>query len=108
MIARVWRGWATASSADAYQRHYESEVADHLRAVPGFVEARLLRQAAGDEVMFTSVVIFQDLAAVRAFAGDRPEVAVVEDAARGALLRWDEHVAHHEVAVHLPGEHPRG
>ena len=102
MIARVWRGWAAQSSADDYQRHYESAVAEHLRTVPGFVDARLLRRADGDEVMFTSIVTFEDIGAVHIFAGDRPEVAVVEEAARRALLRWDDHVVHHEVAARLP------
>jgi heme-degrading monooxygenase HmoA len=102
MIARVWRGWATDSTADDYQRHYASAVVEHLRAVPGFIDARLLRRTEGDEVLFTSVVTFRDLDAVRAFAGEHPEVAVVEGAARSALLRWDQHVTHHEVAVHVP------
>lgn len=56
MIARVWRGWATASSADDYQRHYESTVAEHLRAVPGFVDAQLLRYTDGGEWHYRMVV----------------------------------------------------
>jgi hypothetical protein len=40
--------------------------------------------------MFTSVTWFADLEAVRDFAGDDYEQAVVEDAARAALSRWDE------------------
>jgi heme-degrading monooxygenase HmoA len=102
MIARTWRGWAAAGSADDYQRHYETAVTEHLRTVPGFVDARLLRLPDGDEVMFTSIVTFRDMVAVQAFAGDRPELAVVEEDARRALLRWDEHVVHHEVAVRHP------
>ena len=33
MIARIWRGWAPQERADDYQRHYETEVSEHLRAV---------------------------------------------------------------------------
>jgi hypothetical protein len=40
MIARIWRGWAPLASADDYQRHYETEVREHLRAVNGFRGAR--------------------------------------------------------------------
>jgi heme-degrading monooxygenase HmoA len=101
MIARMWRGWAPASRADDYQRHYESEVAEHLREVPGFRGARLLRGRDGDEVLFTSITFFADLDAVRAFAGDEFDRAVVEEAARRALSRWDEKVSHHEVALDL-------
>ncbi|GLY93964.1 antibiotic biosynthesis monooxygenase [Actinoplanes sp. NBRC 103695] len=99
MIARVWRGWASAATADDYQRHYGSEVAEHLRQVGGFRGARLLRRRDGDEVLFTSVVYFAGMDDVYAFAGHDPERAVIEEAARRALTRWDERVSHHEVAA---------
>jgi len=51
--------------------------------------------------MFTSITWFTDLDAVRGFAGDDYERAVVEDAARAALSRWDERVYHHEAAVRV-------
>ncbi len=101
MIARIWRGWASAASADDYQRHYESEVAGQLQAVTGFRGARLLRRQDGDDVLFTSITYFTSMDAVRAFAGANPEQAVVADTAHRALTRWDEHVAHHEVTVEL-------
>lgn len=101
MIARIWRGWAPRARAADYQRHYESEVSEHLRAVNGFRGARLLRREDGQEVMFTSITWFTSLDAVRDFAGDDYEQAVVGAAARAALSRWDERVSHHEVAVDL-------
>src|SRR2546430_6962815 len=85
MIARVGRGGAPRSTAADYQRHYESEVKDHLRAVSGFRSARLLRRDDDQEVMFTSITFFASLDAVRDFAGDDYELAVVEEAARRAL-----------------------
>ncbi|HEV2781589.1 MAG TPA: antibiotic biosynthesis monooxygenase [Actinophytocola sp.] len=101
MIARIWRGWAPAETADDYQRHYEADVARQLRTVAGFRGARLLRTDDGPEVLFTSITFFTDLDAVRAFAGDDLDLAVLEDAARRALSRWDERVSHHEVALDL-------
>jgi heme-degrading monooxygenase HmoA len=101
MIARIWRGWAPTGTADDYQRHYESEVADHLRQVAGFRGARLLRKEDGGEVMFTSMTLFDSLDAVRGFAGEQFDLAVVEGEARRVLSRWDERVAHHEIAVDL-------
>ena len=101
MIARVWRGWAPQATAADYQCHYESEVIGHLRAVSGFRGARLLRRDDDREVMFTSVTFFASLDAIRGFAGDDYELAVVEETARRALSRWDERVTHHEVAVEL-------
>jgi heme-degrading monooxygenase HmoA len=101
MIARIWRGWASAATANDYQRHYESEVAEHLRHVTGFSGAHLLRRQDADEVMFTSITFFTNMAAVRGFAGENPEQAIVEDAGPRALTRWDEQVTHHEIAVDL-------
>jgi hypothetical protein len=49
--------------------------------------------------MFTSITWFTNLDAVRGFAGDDYEQAVVEETARQALHRWDERVSHHQVAV---------
>jgi hypothetical protein len=110
MIARMWRGWArSAADADAYESHYRSEVLDSLQGVDGFVGARLLRRAVGDggapdaagaagEVELTSVTFFDDLDAVRRFAGPGYEIAVVAEGARRVLSRFDEHVTHHDVA----------
>ncbi|MFI5898514.1 antibiotic biosynthesis monooxygenase family protein [Actinoplanes sp. NPDC051513] len=102
MIARVWRGWASRETAEGYQRHYELDVAKHLGQVAGFRGARLLRRNEGGEVEFISITYFASLDDVRAFAGDDPEAAVVEEAARKVLIRWDERVTHHQVAVALP------
>jgi len=101
MIARTWRGWAPQATADEYRRHFESEVATHLRQVPGFRGARLLALREGDEVMFTTLTFFDGMDAVRGFAGERPEMPVLEDEAKRVLSRWDDRVQHHEVAADL-------
>jgi heme-degrading monooxygenase HmoA len=103
MIARTWRGWASPAIADDYQHHYETDVAEHLQQVAGFCGGRLLRRHDGDEVLFTSITFFTSMDDVRAFAGENPEHAMVEEAARRALTRWDELVSHDEVAVNLSG-----
>jgi heme-degrading monooxygenase HmoA len=99
VIARIWRGWARTDQADLYQAHYEDEVLPTLRRVPGFCDARLLRRATGPETEFVSLVLFDDLDAVRAFAGDDHETAVVADEAQRVLVRFDEKVVHYDVAV---------
>jgi heme-degrading monooxygenase HmoA len=102
VIARIWHGWALQATADGYQRHFETQVSAHLQGVDGFLGARLLRRADGAEVMFTSITWFSSLDAVRGFAGTEYEQAVVEDAARQLLSRWDERVSHHEVVADVP------
>jgi hypothetical protein len=53
--------------------------------------------------MFTSITFFISLDAIRSFAGDDYELAVVEEASRQALSRWDERVSHHDVVAELEG-----
>jgi heme-degrading monooxygenase HmoA len=98
----VWRGWTRPEDADRYDRHYRSEVFDHLLQVPGFQGARLLKGAEGDETEFISLTFFDSLDAVRGFAGDDPETAVVAEEARQVLTRFDEKVRHYEVAFDAP------
>lgn len=69
--------------------------------VSGFRGAQLLRRETNGTVTFTSVTWFTGMDAVREFAGDDYELAVIEDAARAALSGWDEHVSHHEVALQV-------
>jgi heme-degrading monooxygenase HmoA len=99
VITRVWRGWASGEGADRYQHHYETAVLPELRAIPGFRGARLLRREQDGTVEFVSLTDFDDLDAVRAFAGPDPDVAVVAAEARAALTRFEDRVTHHEVAA---------
>jgi len=102
MIGRMWRGWARSQDdADRYDAHYRSEVMSSLTQLPGFRGARLLRRTVGEETEFVSLTFFDDLDAVRAFAGDDYERAVVADAAREALSHFDATVAHYEVATSI-------
>jgi heme-degrading monooxygenase HmoA len=98
VITRVWRGWAPADRAQDYERHYRSEVVPTLQGVPGFEGARLLRRTIADETEFVSLTFFDDLEAIRAFAGPDYETAVVADDAREVLIRCDDHVRHYETA----------
>jgi heme-degrading monooxygenase HmoA len=101
MVTRMWRGWTRSEDADRYDRHYRSEVMASLRQVPGFRGARLLRRTVGEETEFVSLTFFDDLEAVRSFAGPDHETAVVAAEARQLLVHHDERVAHYETAFQL-------
>jgi heme-degrading monooxygenase HmoA len=102
VITRLWRGWAPAARAREYEQHDRTEVLAMLRGVPGFEGAGLLRRTTGDETEFVSLTFFDDLDAIRAFAGPDHETAVVADEARYVLVRFDDHVGHHETAFETP------
>ena len=99
MIARVWRGWTTPETADAYERFLREQMFPSIHRVDGFLGAELLRREAGAEVAFMTITRFESLAAVREFAGDDYEQAVIEPEARALLARHDERSEHFDVAI---------
>jgi len=57
--------------------------------------------AAGDEVEFVTIMTFDNLDAVRRFAGEDYEAAVVPPSVRNVLARFDERSRHYEVRAEL-------
>jgi heme-degrading monooxygenase HmoA len=104
MVVRSWRGYGALASPEAYPTHLLEEVYPKLAQLPGFCGLYLLRRQHPNEVEFLVLTLWESMEAIRAFAGPEPEQAVVEPAARTALLRYDSLVSHYEV-VAGPG-HP--
>jgi heme-degrading monooxygenase HmoA len=99
MIARMWHGWTQPSQADAYEKLLRDEMFPSMRRIPGFEGAYLLRRTAGEEVEFVTVTIFTTLDAVRRFAGDDYETAVLHPQAHALLSRYDPKSVHYEIRI---------
>ena len=99
MISRVWHGWTTPANADAYEALLKEEIFTGIegRRIPGYRGIQLLRRTAGDEVEFVTIMRFDDLEAVRQFAGEDYEAAVVPPKARAVLSHFDARSQHYEV-----------
>jgi heme-degrading monooxygenase HmoA len=99
MICRIWHGWTTPTDADAYERLLRSEIFEGIaaREIPGYRGIELLRRPAKELVEFVTLMWFDSLEAVRAFAGADYEAAVVPPAARVLLQHFDARSAHYEV-----------
>jgi heme-degrading monooxygenase HmoA len=99
VISRVWHGWTTLANADAYEQLLKSEVFVGIRErrIKGYLGTHLLRRSTGDEVEFVTIMWFDNFEAVRAFAGEDYEVAVVPAKARALLSRFDARSQHYEV-----------
>jgi len=95
MMSRVWHGWTIPANADAYESLLKSEIFTGIqnRQIAGYRGIHLFRRNVGDEVEFDSI------GAVRAFAGEDYEVAVVPPKARALLSRFDARSQHYEVKV---------
>jgi heme-degrading monooxygenase HmoA len=103
MISRVWHGWTTPGNADAYETLLKNEifVGIHDRDIPGYRGIHLFRRDLADEVEFVTVMWFDSIEAVRAFAGEDYEIAVVPPKARALLARYNARSQHYEVRAEI-------
>ncbi|HUV74433.1 MAG TPA: antibiotic biosynthesis monooxygenase [Anaerolineae bacterium] len=101
MISRVWHGWTTPANADAYESLLQSEIFQGIqdRQIAGYQGIHLLRRSLEHEVEFVTIMWFDSIEAVRTFAGEDYEVAVVPPKARALLSRFDARSQHYEVKV---------
>ena len=98
MIARTWRGRATATNVQAYVRHFIETVVPQLEGLPGHRGARLMQREAGGEVELVATTLWDSRAAIEAFAGHDIARAHVEPAARAVLSSFDDFAEHYDVA----------
>jgi len=96
-IVRIWRGRATPANAGAYARHVTERVFPSLRDIRGHRGAYLLRRETEGQVEFLAVTVWESMRAVREFAGEQADRAVVEPAARAVLAEYDDFVHHFEL-----------
>jgi heme-degrading monooxygenase HmoA len=99
MIARIWHGWTSPGNAEKYEALLKKEIFVGIRnrRVRGFTSIQLLRREIAGEVEFVTIMLFDSLYAVREFAGEDYEAAVVPAKARAVLLRFDERSQHYEI-----------
>ena len=107
MIARTFRAIATVENTPAYQRFFEETVAPALARIDGHLGAMILTREEAGGIAIQVVTFWQAMDAVRRFAGEPPDRAVVEPEARALLVGFDERVVHHEVALDTLTGSPR-
>ena len=97
MIVRVWRGETKLENAESYSRHVMTRVLPSLQRLRGHGGAYVLRRDAGGRAEFLVLTLWESLEAVREFAGEEVETAVVEPEARAVLEEFDSIVRHYEL-----------
>jgi heme-degrading monooxygenase HmoA len=99
MIARIWRGATATDRAQDYLAYLERTGLAEYRATPGNHGVQVLLRAEDGITRFTLISYWESMDAVRAFAGDDPEVAVFYPEDDDFLVERDPGVEHHEVVA---------
>ena len=102
MITRLWHGYTTHENADVYEKLLREEVLPGIHRIAGYLGAELLRRELPDETEFITITRFDSLDAIKAFAGEDYEAAVVPAAARQLLSHFDERSAHYQSIFRIP------
>ena len=97
MVVRFWSARTTQVRFPEYLRHFNHHVLPSLRAVEGFLEARVISQSDGVVVQFIVETLWSSLEAIDRFAGPDRENAVVADEAVDLLTSYDRRVRHYMV-----------
>ena len=103
MISRIWHGYTTLKNADAYEVLLQKDIFAGIRnlGIPGFKGIQLLRRKLELEEEFITIMRFDSLDAVKIFAGEDYEEAVVPAEARELLSRFDHRSQHYEIITEL-------
>lgn len=97
MIARIWVGVTPADKADAYLNYLQATGLADYATVPGHRQTYVLRRIEGDRAIFTIVTHWDSMDVIKAFAGERPEIAKYYPEDDDYLLFRNPTVEHHEL-----------
>ena len=99
MIGRLWRGKTTEENADAYENVLRSLVLPELDQIPGSQGAYVLRRNVEDSVEFITLTLFESLDAIKLFAGEEYDKAVILPEAKALLSSYAPNAAHYEIVI---------
>ncbi len=97
MIARQWTGLVKKDSADEYISHLKNDTFKQLARINGFIEASILKRQLSEGTEFLVITKWDSSEAIKHFAGEHYETAVVPKIAQEMMIRYDKQVKHYEV-----------
>ena len=102
MILRHWKGIAKPDRADDYMVYLRNERFPRLAAIDGFVSATVAQRTVDSGVEFLVTSLWDSLEAIKQFAGEDAEVAVVPPAVADMMVSYDPNAGHYEVVEEYP------
>lgn len=97
MIVRMWHGRVPTDKAEAYRRFLNETAIPDYSSVDGNLGVYILERRDGDVTHFITLTFWEDMEAIKRFAGDDPEVAKYYPQDKDFLLEFEPGVVHYEV-----------
>lgn len=97
MIVRSWHGIVPIEKLEGFRSYLLDTGVAEAKATPGCIEAYIYSQSQGEYEHFFMVSYWENIKAIKAFAGPNPHVAVTYPEDSKYCLISDPIVLHHEV-----------
>jgi heme-degrading monooxygenase HmoA len=97
MILRAWKGIAKGEEADNLARHFRTVTFPSVQKIKGFVRGSVTQRDKGDGVEFLVLTEWETLAAIKEFAGEDAELAVVTPVIKAMLADYDRYATHYQI-----------
>jgi heme-degrading monooxygenase HmoA len=99
MIARIWRGTTAADRAEEYLQYIRDTGVSDYRNTPGNHGVQILMRTHDGRTDFTIISYWDSMDAIKAFAGDDPEVSRYYPEDDEYLIEKHPYVEHHQVVT---------
>ena len=96
MITRNWTGVVKPERTNDYIAHLQNDTFKKLQTIKGFVNAAILQRVVTDGTEFLVITYWENMDAVRAFAGESADIPVIPAIAQEMMVRYDPVVRHFE------------
>jgi hypothetical protein len=96
----MWHGWTKPENADAYENYLKDELFPSVQrelGKSGYRGYHVLRLKQQHEVEFVTLVWFESMQAVQAFAGQDCETPVISPKAKSLLSHYQDRCQHYEL-----------
>jgi hypothetical protein len=97
MIARIWHGAVPAAKGDEYLDRMRKVALPDYKSTSGNRGAFCLQRVEGDAVHFEMLTFWEDIDAIKRFAGDEFQLAKYYDFDRSFLIELEPYVRHYTV-----------
>ena len=100
MIARIWHGWTKPADANTYEAMLRDEIFPSIaaRKISGYHGAELFIREDGNEAEFVTLLRFDSMDGVKAFAGADETRPVIYPGVEQLLTRM-ERSQHYRIAI---------
>lgn len=97
MIARIWHGRVPSGKAQAYREFTNRRAIPDYQSAPGNLAVYVLERQEGEITHFMTLTFWENLEAIRGFAGEDVERAKYYPEDEDFLLEFEPTVVHYEV-----------